>query len=361
MTNKLRIAIIGTVGIPGRYGGFETLAENLVIYHNKIGINADIAVWCSGAQTPKKIDKFLQAKLYYINLKANGVYSVLYDFLSIVNAVRLGYNRILILGVSGACMLPIFRLFTNAKFISNIDGIEWKRTKWGRLSSLFLRMSEWAAVKFSHEVISDNEAIAEYVSYQYNYDSRVIAYGGDQALTHSDKMSICDNLPKTFCLGLCRIEPENNVHLVLEAFINSKKNIVFVGNWTGSAYGENLRLKFAKYPNIFLLDPEYEPDKLYTLRSRAEVYLHGHSAGGTNPSLVEMMHFGVPVLAFDCRFNRMTTENRALYFKTAEDIRCTLEDSDNCIVVKSAEEMKRIANSRYTWEIIGEQYFKLLD
>lgn len=158
----MKIAILGIVGVPGRYGGFETLAENLVRYHALTGHGASLTVWCSGKDNAEHPGHFEKASLRYVNLRANGVQSILYDALSLWQAVRSGHDRILLLGVSGALALPLIRLVSQARIVTNIDGIEWKREKWNGLARFVLRASEWAAVRFSHEVIADNQAIADH-------------------------------------------------------------------------------------------------------------------------------------------------------------------------------------------------------
>ena len=120
-------------------------------------------------------------------------------------------------------------------------------------------------------------------------------------------------------LRVCRIEPENNVHVVLKAFAQlPEKTFVMVGNWNNSEYGKSMKADYGNYSNIHLLDPIYDQVKLDKLRSNCLVYIHGHSAGGTNPSLVEAMYLGRPVIAFDVSYNCVTTENKALYFKNGK-------------------------------------------
>lgn len=304
----MKIALLGTVGVPARYGGFETLAENLVLYHRRTGHCAGLTVWCSGKDNAEHPMRFESADLRYVGLRANGAQSIPYDALSLWQAVRSGHDRILLLGVSGALALPLIRLISRARVITNIDGIEWKREKWTGLARLILRASEWAAVRFSHEVIADNEAIADHVRKTYGSGCHVVAYGGDNALAPTDPAKAPASLPKRYALALCRIEPENNVHVILEAFHGLNTPLVFVGNWDNSGFGRGLKAQYGNRSNLYLLDPIYEASTLHALRARASVYVHGHSAGGTNPSLVEMMHFGIPVLAHGCAFNRHSTE-----------------------------------------------------
>ena len=360
MQNK-KLAILGTVGVPANYGGFETLAENLVKYHDASSLPDTITVYCSSRSYPSKVRSFLSAQLKYVPLNANGVQSIPYDIVSLMSAVWNRSDVILLLGVSGAIALPLVRLFSSTRIITNIDGIEWRREKWQGFSKRFLRFSEKMAVRFSHEVISDNGAIAEYVKQTYGVDSHVIAYGGDHAKAVNAVAVDEYALPENYAFSVCRIEPENNVHMVVEAFSRLKSHaLVMAGNWNNSEYGRSLREKYATCSNIFLLEPIYELGKLKTLRSRARFYIHGHSAGGTNPSLVEAMHFGKPVLAFDCNFNRCTLEDKAFFFRNSEELMLLLGSMDEVAAERMGGNMLEIAERRYTWRIVAQQYFALL-
>ena len=357
----MKIAILGTVGVPGRYGGFETLAENLVRYHKSTDQRAAVTVWCSAKDNAEHPVRFENADLRYVGLRANGVQSIPYDVVGLWQAVRSGHDSILLLGVSGALALPLIRLISRARIIANIDGIEWKREKWQPLARLVLRASEWAAVRFSHEVVADNQAIADHVSDAYDSRCRVIAYGGDHALHEGGDATVPEGLPDRYALALCRIEPENNVHVILEAMDGLGMPLVFVGNWDNSDYGRDLKARYSERPNLFLLDPIYDAGALYAVRARASVYLHGHSAGGTNPSLVEMMHFGVPVLAHGCAFNRYSTEDKARYFDSAKELAEKLRNLDPEDAIQIGTNMHEIAKRKYTWDQIGKAYFELLD
>jgi glycosyltransferase involved in cell wall biosynthesis len=355
------IAILGTVGVPANYGGFETLAENLTRYHEASGLPAKLVVYCSAKSYPEKLESYLGAELRYINLNANGVSSILYDIVSLFSAVRKGADVILLLGVSGAVALPIVRLLSRARIVTNIDGIEWKREKWKGLPKWFLRFSEYIAVRFSHEVIADNGGIAKHVVDSYGHKCHVIAYGGDHAVLANPTPFSERPLPSQYALSLCRIEPENNVAMILEAFAGrADTTLVFVGNWKNSAYGQSLLQRYGAFLNLHLLDPIYDIGVLSTIRGKAACYIHGHSAGGTNPSLVEMMHFGKPVLAYDCIFNRYTTSEKALFFKTADELQYVVDTLTPDISESVGADMQRIANERYTWDLIGKQYFEIL-
>jgi len=356
-----KVAILGTSGVPANYGGFETLAENLVRYHDAHSIKCLLTVYCSSRNRSSQKQTHLSSKLQYISLSANGALSVPYDFFCIISAVWARTDVILLLGVSGAILLPLVRLVSNVHIVTNIDGIEWRRNKWKGFSRFFLRLSEKIAIRYSHQVIADNVAIAKYVKLTYGVDAIVIGYGGDHALMGQSTFLDESEFSRDYIFSVCRIEPENNIHLILEAFSKIERySLVIVGNWVNSKYGRDLREAYSIFRNIFLLDPIYDTGRLKTLRSNAFAYVHGHSAGGTNPSLVEAMHFGKPVIAFDCDFNRYTTENKALFFKIPDDIVSLIESISDTTAKKIGDDMLETARRRYTWNLVANEYFNLL-
>lgn len=360
MQNK-RVGIIGTVGVPANYGGFETLVENLIRYHSDQKLPCNLTIYCSSKSYKKKTACYLSAELKYIPLHANGVQSVLYDMWSLLSAMWRS-DAILLLGVSGTVVLPLIRLLSSAKIITNVDGIEWRRQKWRGIARWFLRLSEKIAVRFSHGIIADNQAIADYLKEFYGIDAHVIAYGGDHAINVEAKAIDEVDLPERYAFAVCRIEPENNIHVILNAFAGQQDfPLVMVGNWNSSEYGRKLRQQYSSNPALKLLNPIYDLGKLKTLRQGMTCYVHGHSAGGTNPSLVEAMHFGKPILAYDCAFNRCTTEDKALYFKTSKDLVDKLRVvSCDAVRQKIGEDMREIALRKYTWDIVGAAYYALL-
>ncbi|WP_339760457.1 DUF1972 domain-containing protein [uncultured Hoeflea sp.] len=356
----MKIAIVGTVGVPGRYGGFETLAENLVRQHHSRSRDADLTVYCSAEAYSDRTPAFLTATLRYSRFKANGLQSIVYDAVTLFDAARRGHDVALLLGVSGAVALPFIRLFSGMRIVTNVDGIEWRRSKWNGPVRQFLRLSEWMAVRFSHQVVADNEGIADHIRRSYGVHSTVIAYGGDHALDRAGQPAGDCGGPafdKGYALALCRIEPENHVSMILEAFAATGRPLVFVGNWNNSAYGRDLRERYAQTEAIHLLDPIYDAGALYRIRANSGLYVHGHSAGGTNPALVEMMHFGLPILAFDCVYNRYTTENQASFFSSAGELAriATLPPQPG-----QGAMLRAIARRRYIWSQIGNEYFELL-
>lgn len=360
----MNIAIIGTAGLPASYGGFETLAENLVEY---LGEKYQFTVYCSSSNRVSRPNKYKNADLVYIPLQANGVQSTPYDILSIFKALS-GADVLLILGVSGCICLPLVKVFSKKKVIAHIDGLEWQREKWGNFAKKFLKLSEKYAVKYADIIISDNLAIKEYVKTEYQKDSVLIEYGGDHVVPEKeDDYDKKEEWPlafprKSYAVKVCRIEPENNVHLVLDAFSKSKSMpLLMIGNWSYSSYGRNLQKKYKNVNNIELLDPIYDKDQLYLLRSNAAIYVHGHSAGGTNPSLVEAMYLGLPIISYDVQYNRETTRNSALYFSSLDELLNILNELEKDSLSRLGSAMKDIALKFYKWKIIADKFSQLFD
>ena len=354
-----KVAIVGSVGLPAKYGGWETLVDHLT---RRLSDSFDFTVYCSAKTYPEQPVEYNGAKLSYIRLDANGVQSIIYDLWSMLKAIQYA-DTILILGVSGCVFLPLLKLISAKKFIVNIDGLEWRRAKWGRFAKWFLKLSEAVAVRSADVVISDNKAIQEYVSREYGRDSELIAYGGDHAvrpLRDMDILSRYDLDGLRYAFKVCRIEPENNLDLIIASFEFCRDlDLVIVGNWNNSEYGIGLRGKFAHLSHVHLLDPIYDHSILNQMRAACYVYIHGHSAGGTNPSLVEAMSLGLPILAYGCVFNRETTCDQAVFFNSSDELVCVLKDVTDEQLTEIGSKMKRLADQLYTWNKISSDYAQL--
>ncbi len=357
----MKVAIIGTVGVPANYGGFETLVEQL-IRHNKSD-DLQYAVYCSSRNYSERHWVYRGAKVVYVPLKANGVQSIFYDVFSILHALRQA-DVLLILGVSGCCILPFVRLFSKKKIIVNIDGLEHRRDKWNKWIRKFLKFSEALAVKYADVIVADNKGILDYVEKEYNQESTLIEYGGDHVIcdTNGIEEEVLEKyqLSKSgYSLALCRIEPENNVEMIMKAFVVSGELLVFIGNWHNSEFGQRMKEEYGTLSNIKLLEPIYDINVLNVLRTDCKFYLHGHSAGGTNPSLVEAMYFGRPVFAFDVVYNRETTEGEAGYFRNEQDIIALMNIGNEEAWQRNGEAMVEIAHRRYQWSKIANAYEQL--
>lgn len=357
---KLKIGIIGTNGLPGKYGGWDQLVNHLTL---KLRDQFDFLVYTSYFGAEPGLTEYNGAKLQIIRLKANGIQSIFYDMVSMFHAV-FKCDVIFVCGTSGCLFFPIVKLF-GKKIILNPDGLEWKRKKWSRPVKWFLKVSERVGIQFSDCVVADNSKISSYIKEEYKKETELIEYGGDHVIRNvalSDKYKIKYSIePNHYAFKVCRIEPENNIHTILEAFTSSDMKLVIVGNWNYSKYGRDLKEKYTNYKNLRLLDPIYEQGALDELRNNCALYIHGHSVGGTNPSLVEAMNLGLCIAAFNVEFNIETTENSALYFNSSEDLKQLLDSFSNQEIDVNYYQgkMRMIAERRYTWDLITKKYSKV--
>lgn len=357
----INVAIIGSQGVPASYGGFESLVENLL--GDNCPQDIHYTVFCSSKDmTPLEDNCYRGASLRYVSLRANGVQSIPYDVISMLKAIK-GYDVILILGVSGCLFMPVLRMMTRAKIVVNIDGLEHRRQKWGSMARRILRASEAMAVRYADVIVADNQGIVDYVRETYGKDATLIAYGGDQVVRDVSEATASEVLQSYgltdggYAMALCRIEPENNCDMILESFASSDVPLplVFIGNWTHSDYARSLRRRYEKAVGIHILDAIYDLDRLWVLRSHAALYIHGHSAGGTNPSLVEAMYLGIPIAAYDVNYNRYTTGGCASYFGDVCSLRDIARDPD----VSQGSKLKDFASQNYRWAKIARQYTEL--
>lgn len=360
MSVKKHIFIVGVVGIPNTYGGFEALAENLAKDFSSSGIPTTVFCERGFQVSPHSLPNITVER---IGLNANGAQSILYDLVGLLKGAYRG-GDVLLLGTAGTVFMPFIRLFWPACRVTvNIAGLEWKREKWGRLAKAFLRFSEWTAVRYSHRLVADNQGLCDYLQKTYSVSSELIPYGGDQYNTLADEPDVFAEVgvaAGAYDFALARAQPDNNLELVLEAFLKSGRTLVFVSNWASSSFGREMLARYSSAPNLHLVGPIYEPERIQTLRRNARFYVHGHSAGGTNPTLVESMHSGLPILAYDVVFNRYTTSGCARYFATAEDLNrqiCELEGED---FGRIGRRLKEIAEEKYTWSVVCEHYRRLL-
>jgi glycosyltransferase involved in cell wall biosynthesis len=353
----MKIVIIGSAGIPARYGGFETMAHHLA---TRFSVEHEVHVYCSNKiyKKEERTGKYEDVILHHVPLNANGMSSIPYDLYCILHALTYA-DTFIILGVSGAMFLPFVRLFNNKQIITSVDGLEWKRNKWSKPTRWMLKFFERMAVRFSHAVIADNLAIQEYIEEEYGVEAELIEYGADhvqRVMPSPVEFVAYPFLKEPYAFTVCRIEPENNIHIILDAFTELTLPIIIVGNWNASDYGKQLRIKYSKYENIQLLHPIYQQRALDVIRSNAYLYMHGHSAGGTNPSLIEAMHLNLPVFAFDVSFNRATTENAAFYFSDAASLANLVKLTNAADIQSNRAQMLNIAMRRYNWSRIANKF-----
>jgi len=366
MIKKLKkVSLIGTNGIPARYGGFETLTEYLAKF-----LNQDYDLYCYCAKTPKdkQLKTYLNTKLIYIPLKANGWQSMVYDAICIIDSL-FKHDVLVILGFSGVFAFPLKFIFRK-KIVFNIGGIEWQKVRGSKFTAkievLAKKWFEWICVKSSDTVIVDNQVLYDYVKAEYNIEPVLAEYGGDHAVFEPVTDELKSKYP--FLSGkydatVSRAQVDMNIHLVLEAYKTMpERNLVVVSNWHISDYGINLKNEYLnKYSNITILDAIYDLKILNTIRGNCEIYLHTHSLCGTAPSLTEAMSIKRPVVCYDVPTNRATTEEKSYYFKDAESLKLILKSLDKEKIENLGNDMFIIASKRYVWKRIAGLYKKCID
>jgi len=345
---KKQIAVIGTVGLPAKYIGFETLAAHLV--HN-LGGEWDFTVYCSAKQFSKaeRVKTHNGAKLIYLPLQADGIQGLFYDMIGIIHALFYA-DVLLILGVSSSFLIPFVRLFTNKKVITSVDGYTWKRDKYTKLAMLYRNMAEWIALTFSHVNIANKESMQDYTALRHT--TRNLQAG--DLTTDTGKYPFMD---RPYAFKHCRVAPENNIEMILESFVQTPQHqLVIAGNWNKTEYGKNLRKAYSIYPNIHILDPIYNPYELDMLRSNSFAYVHGNQPGGVDAALLEAMFMGLPVLSLDTQRNKITTEGKALYFSSADELAEMFNKTRIGDFQQVGSAMQETAHRRYTWQLIATKY-----
>lgn len=357
---KKKVAIIGTNGIPAKYGGFETLTEYLSKYLNQ---EFDLTVYCAKTPKEKRLKSINNTKLVYIPLKANGWQSIIYDAISIIHAF-IRNDVLVILGFSGVFAFP-FKIFFRKKIVFNIGGVEWKKVRgkksFGKLEVISKKWFEKICIYYSDVVIADNQVIWDYVKTTYGIDSILAEYGGNHAIYKPINEHLKIKYPflsAKYDVTVSRAQEDMNIHLIIDAYKKTpERNLVVVSNWETSEYGRNLKQENKnKFSNIFLEDAIYNVDELNAIRSNAEIYIHSHSLCGTAPSLTEAMFLKLPIICFDVNTNRASTENNSIYFSNSESLVLELKSLDQNNIQQLGERMYEIAQRRYNWERIVNLY-----
>ena len=362
---KKKVALIGTNGIPAKYGGFETLTEYLARYLNE---DFEVSVYC--AKTPKenRLKSYLNSRLIYLPFKANGWQSMIYDALSIIHAFFTS-DVLVILGFSGIFAFPFKIFFRKKKIVFNIGGVEWQKVRGKKtFATLEIKAKKWfekVCIKYSDVIVTDNQVLWDYVKETYQIDSVLAEYGGDHAVQQPITQELEKKYPflsGKYDVSISRAQEDMNIHLLIEAYKQiPDRNLVVVSNWQTSVYGIKLKSENkGKYANIYLQDAVYNLKELNAIRSNGQIYFHTHSLCGTAPSLTEAMCLGLPVICFDVDTNRSSTEEKSFYFKDAQSLIKVLENLDQSAIIKLGENMKEIASRRYNWKRIVEIYKKCI-
>jgi glycosyltransferase involved in cell wall biosynthesis len=356
---KIKLAIVGIEGLPNMYGGFETLASFLVKY---LGDDFEMTVYCSSKDIVSNNASYETAHLKYIPFSSHGWQGILYDILSLRDAIKL-YDMVLFLGFGAGIYFPFISKKDRSKLILNFGGLDWQRSKWNFIIRKIIQAFESLMVKNVDWVIADNKKIAQYIQKRYQKIPVEIAYGGDQVNAIELSAEIKSKylfLNQAYACAVCRIQPDNNVEMILKAFSKTKYPLVMIGNWDSSAFGKQCRARYGNYKHIHLLDAIYDPSLLNMIRSNSSIYIHGHSAGGTNPSLLEAMHLGLNIFAYASGYNEITTNYLACYFNNSDGLVEMIEKSNEFDSKEKTCSMQLFAKEHYTWAKVASAYSALV-
>lgn len=359
----MKIAIIGSRGIPNNYGGFEQFAE----YLSKSLVARNHEVWvCNPHYHHYRGNVFFGVNIKHIYnpetiLGTSG--NFIYDYLCLRFAIKVRPDIILMLGYTTSSVW--FRIFNfgDSILVTNLDGLEWKRDKWGMVVKRLTRWFETLAVKYGGHLIADHPAIQQYFLEQHHKQTSYIPYGAE-VFNNPDESEIktFELDKKSYSLLIARFEAEHNIEMIIEGFLAGGRQelLLLVGNHL-TAYGQKLKSKFSENKQVRFMGGIYDMKKLNNLRYFSNFYFHGHSIGGTNPSLLEAMASGALIIAHNNPFNKGILENNAVYFSTAAEIseilKTMVPDSEASKVMLQNNINK--IKDHYNWHGISLQYENL--
>ncbi|NNL55455.1 MAG: DUF1972 domain-containing protein [Woeseia sp.] len=360
-----RISITGSRGVPGGHGGFETFAENLALYLVKNGWL--VTVYCQESLKDYQCvqeSEWHGVKRVHIPVGRSGaIGTIIFDFLTIRHAAKVG-GLILTLGYNTAAFNAWFRV-KGVKNVINMDGIEWRREKWRWYEKAWLRLNERLGCLFGNHLVADHPEIRARLQTLVRKDKvTMIPYGAREVTNASSALlKQYDLEPKKYAIVIARPEPENSVLEIVTAFSVKKRGckLVILGNVDTSTSYQSMVIDAAS-DEVRFLGAIYDHDVLDALRFNALLYVHGHKVGGTNPSLVEALGSGQPILAHDNVFNRWVAQSAAVYFDSSaacESMFDTLLASPERLDSLAKESRVRFA-STFQWSSILSQYESLI-
>jgi glycosyltransferase involved in cell wall biosynthesis len=353
----MKIGIIGTRGIPNHYGGFEECAEQLA--PRLVEMGHEVSVYNSHRHPfQDKVYKGVSIiHKYDPEHRMGTVGQFIYDFNCILDARWRAFDVLLVLGYTSSSVW-FWLAPAKAMLVTNMDGLEWKRSKYsGRVKQFLLRAERWAARK-SHLLIADSKRIQEYLGDKYKANLVHIAYGAIPLKNPSaDVLEAYGLNPHEYNLLIARLEPENHIETILKGVLESQRDRIFmvVGNHD-TAYGQKLKEKF-KDSRIRFLGGVYDEASINSLRYYAALYFHGHSVGGTNPSLLEAMASQNIIVAHANPFNKEVLGDDGNYFIDASDVANAIhlldrDERQKKMIKNNLEKIK----TRYNWDVIAAQY-----
>lgn len=353
----MRIAILGSRGIPNNHGGFEQFAEYFSVY--LASNNHDVYVYNSHdhAYQDKEFKNVNIIHCYDPESKLGASGQFIYDLNCILDSRKRNFDVILQLGYTSNSIWH-WLLPKKPVIITNMDGMEWKRSKYSPKVRKFLKYAEKLAVKSSDYLIADSIGIQDYIFKKYNRTSEFIAYGATVFKNPSTQvLSKYDVEANKYCVLIARLEPENNIATIVEGYHKSDTTHSLIIFGTLNDFGNKLQKKYCTDKRIRFVGANYNQEELNNLRYYSRYYFHGHSVGGTNPSLLEAMASNTLIIANNNIFNKSILGENAYYFDNAEDI-FNVMNKDSLFAQKGAHAIKNIKKIEdiYNWSIINLAY-----
>jgi glycosyltransferase involved in cell wall biosynthesis len=358
------VRILGTRGVPANHGGFETAAENVGAYLRDQGWR--VIVYCQAdGRGPVTEDTWDGLERVVIPTSRTGALgTAVFDLRSILHASRhrdlcltMGYNT------AGFNVVQWLRRIPN---IFNMDGIEWQRERWGRFKRTTLWINERIACWIGTELIADHPEIEKYLHTRARKSKlTTIAYGAP-SITHAPTEPVTSRglVPGQYLTLICRPVAENSILELVRAFSLKQRNhtLAIFGNYTPETDPYHRAVMDAASDEVVFVGSVYDPDHISALRFHASGYLHGHTVGGTNPSLVEALGAGNAVVAHDNPFNRWVASDGALYFSTSDEADTAISTLIDDVQLRRqlGERNRERHGAEFTWEHIGRQYRDLL-
>lgn len=357
----MRIALIGTRGVPARYGGFETAVEE--VGRRLVSRGHDVTVYCRSGRTAERRRTHLGMRLVHLPaLRHRSLETLSHTALSALHHLLRGTaDAAIVFNAANAMLLPLIGL-RRTPVATHVDGLEWRRGKWGALGQRYYRIAESLSVRWSDALIADAMGISDYYAEEFGARTYQIAYGAPiLAAAGDDLLAQAGVDPRGYHLVVARFEPENHLELALEGIRRSTARLplLVVGSTPyRTAYVEHLEELAASDSRIHLLGSVWDQRLLDQLYANAATYVHGHSVGGTNPSLLRAMGAGSAVAAYDVIFNREVLGDTGRFFTTADDLGEVLvaaETAPDAVARLGREAQVRAATS-YDWDLVAKQY-----
>jgi len=355
----MRIALVGTRGVPARYGGFETCVEQVGLRLVKAG--HEVVVYCRTEDGAERPETFEGMKLVHLPaLRKKSLETLSHTALSVLHLLRHKPDAAIVFNAANSVFLPVLRA-RGIPVATHVDGLEWKRTKWQGAGRLYYRMAESLAVRWSDALIADAQGIADYYDAEFDAPTDLIAYGAPILDDRSDRLAELGLTSRGFHLVVARFEPENHVDLVVEGYRRSGAQLPLVV--VGSApYADEhtARIHSLADERVRFLGGVWDQDLLDQLYANCATYLHGHSVGGTNPSLLRAIGAGAATLAYDVTFNREVIADSGRYFRTAADVAREIERAEASPErTRQRGRRARQLAANYDWDDVADSYEQL--